>query len=74
MYTASSEWDLVVVGAGSAGAALSARCAERGMRVPLLEAGADYRSAEMLDVWRLPNGQIAIRPSAIALRGLDSSA
>jgi glyoxylase-like metal-dependent hydrolase (beta-lactamase superfamily II) len=36
--------------------------------------GADYRSAEMLDVWRLPNGQIAFRPSAIALRGLDSSA
>jgi len=48
-------WDLIVVGAGSAGAALAARCAERGRSVLLLEAGPDYRSAEMHEVWRSPN-------------------
>ncbi|MGW0197276.1 GMC family oxidoreductase [Nonomuraea sp. NPDC003201] len=48
-------WDIIVVGAGSAGAALAARSAERGKRVLLLEAGPDYRSARMHEAWRSPN-------------------
>ncbi|MFG1688869.1 GMC family oxidoreductase [Nonomuraea sp. NPDC049269] len=48
-------WDIIVVGAGSAGAALAARSAERGKRVLLLEAGPDYRSAHMHEAWRSPN-------------------
>ncbi|MEV0388873.1 GMC family oxidoreductase [Nonomuraea sp. NPDC050643] len=48
-------WDIIVVGAGSAGAALAARSAERGRRVLLLEAGPDYRSAAMHEAWRSPN-------------------
>jgi choline dehydrogenase len=50
-----TRWDLIVVGAGSAGAAIAARCAEAGQRVLLVEAGPDYRSAEMPEAWRSPN-------------------
>jgi choline dehydrogenase-like flavoprotein/DNA-binding GntR family transcriptional regulator len=53
--TSATRWDLIVVGAGSAGAALAALTAQRGRRVLLLEAGPDFRSAEMDEVWRSPN-------------------
>ncbi len=52
---ADTGWDIIVVGAGSAGAALAARSAARGKRVLLLEAGPDYRSAQMHEAWRSPN-------------------
>ncbi|WGY01790.1 GMC family oxidoreductase [Nocardioides sp. QY071] len=50
-----NDWDLIVVGAGSAGAALAARAAAGGRRVLLLEGGPDYRSRDMPEVWRSPN-------------------
>lgn len=59
-------WDIIVVGAGSAGAAFAVRSAEKGRRVLLIEAGRDYRSAEMHEAWRSPNPAVAImEPDAI---------
>ncbi|TYB50314.1 FAD-binding protein [Nonomuraea sp. PA05] len=70
-------WDIIVVGAGSAGAALAARSAERGGRVLLLEAGPDYRSAQMHEAWRSPNPVRALLdPTAVeglVWPGVDSS-
>lgn len=59
-------WDIIVIGAGSSGAALAARSAEKGKRVLLVEAGHDYRSAQMHEAWRSPNPAVAIMdPDAI---------
>ncbi|MBQ6641417.1 MAG: GMC family oxidoreductase [Saccharopolyspora sp.] len=70
-------WDLIIVGAGSSGAPLATRCAQRGKRVLLLEAGADYRSAEMPEAWRSPNpGRALLDPAAAAhllWAGLDAT-
>ncbi len=53
------DWDVVVVGAGTAGCPLAARLADAGRRVLLLEAGADHARvadfpADLRDPARLP--------------------
>ncbi|MWA07745.1 GMC family oxidoreductase [Streptomyces sp. BA2] len=73
----SSGWDLIVVGAGSAGATLAVRSAAKGKRVLLLEAGPDYRSAQTHEAWRSPNPVVALMdPTAaegLVWTGLNSS-
>jgi choline dehydrogenase len=62
MSPAVEEFDILVVGAGSAGCALTGRILEsRGVRVGLVEGGPDYGPAgsgrwppELLDPRRLP--------------------
>lgn len=49
------EWDVIVVGAGSSGLPLAARLADRGAEVLIVEAGPDFRSAELSPAWRSPN-------------------
>lgn len=53
-------YDVLIVGAGSTGVVLAVRSAELGKRVLLLEAGADYRSAQMSEAWRSPNPAVAL--------------
>ncbi|WP_072802557.1 GMC family oxidoreductase [Rhodococcoides yunnanense] len=70
-------WDLIVVGAGSAGAALAVRSAEKGKRVLLVEAGPNYRSAQMHEAWRSPNPiRALLDPTAteqLVWAGLDAA-